>query len=122
MVAVVAVVTAVVIAAGTVVAITGWFRVLDAAPPDSQPSASTSAFVAKPSPSRANSSTGTLEPAPDMSGGEPEPLLRKKGYRLTPSSDVRTNDTDKIDLDTGCPGWERPPSRWGASGAGNSPT
>jgi hypothetical protein len=38
-------------------------------------------------------------------GSEPPPLLAKAAYSLTPSSDPLSNDSDKIDLDTGCPGW-----------------
>lgn len=40
-------------------------------------------------------------------GGTPvsAPSIQKRGYVLQPSSDPFTNTQDKIDLDTGCPGW-----------------
>ncbi|MFE2752268.1 hypothetical protein ACFXGA_09725 [Actinosynnema sp. NPDC059335] len=56
-------------------------------------------------PPRPTTTARTSEPVPDTSLGESEPIMTKTGYRLTPSSDPRTNDQDKIDLDTGCPGW-----------------
>lgn len=31
--------------------------------------------------------------------------MQKAGYSLVPSSDPFTNHLDKVDLDTGCPGW-----------------
>ena len=65
----------------------------------------TNTAAASPSSFRPHSSVRSSEPRPDSSVGEPEPTMTKKGYRLKPSSDVRTNDIDKIDLDTGCPGW-----------------
>ena len=40
---------------------------------------------------------------------EPAPVLSSSSYRLAPSSSVFTNDQDKVDLDTGCPG--RGPTR-----------
>ena len=43
---------------------------------------------------------GSLAPAP-----EPPPILAKQDYPLVTSSSPFTNDQDKIDLDTGCPGW-----------------
>jgi hypothetical protein len=33
------------------------------------------------------------------------PLIERTGYLLSPSSSPITNDQDKVDLDTGCPGW-----------------
>ncbi|MEU4804008.1 hypothetical protein [Actinosynnema sp. NPDC023587] len=36
---------------------------------------------------------------------DPEPVLVKTGYRLTPSWNPLTNNGDKVDLDTACPGW-----------------
>lgn len=33
------------------------------------------------------------------------PLIERTGYLLSPSSVPITNDQDKVDLDTGCPGW-----------------
>lgn len=45
-------------------------------------------------------------PSPSRSSvTEPAPALTKTRYRLTPSSNPLTNDSDKVDLDTGCPGW-----------------
>lgn len=35
----------------------------------------------------------------------PELVVEQRGYELRPSSFVDTNDEDKVDLDTGCPGW-----------------
>lgn len=34
-----------------------------------------------------------------------EPFIDKMGYVLRRSSSIATNDQDKVDLDTGCPGW-----------------
>jgi hypothetical protein len=51
-------------------------------------------------PSSAPPNTGS-----DVPPSEPVPVLVKTGYRLAPSSNPLTNDGDKIDLDTGCPGW-----------------
>jgi hypothetical protein len=36
---------------------------------------------------------------------QPEPIVAKTDYQLIPSSNPLTNDADKVDLDTGCPGW-----------------
>lgn len=36
--------------------------------------------------------------------GESAPIMSAENYRLAPSSSVFTNDQDKVDLDTGCPG------------------
>lgn len=38
-------------------------------------------------------------------GGTPVPSIEKNGYVLKPSSFIDTNEQDKVDLDTGCPGW-----------------
>lgn len=38
-------------------------------------------------------------------GTDGEPVMSSSGYKLRPSSETRTNDQDKVDLDTGCPGW-----------------
>ena len=46
------------------------------------------------------------------------PLLEKSGLRLTPSSDPLTNIGDKVDLDTGCPGWGPTGVRVGRSRCG----
>ncbi len=46
--------------------------------------------------------TGSLGPS---GGGTPVPFIQKTGYVLRPSSSPFTNDEDKVDLDTGCPGW-----------------
>jgi len=35
----------------------------------------------------------------------PAPILDKKGHGLQRSSSIDTNDQDKVDLDTACPGW-----------------
>jgi hypothetical protein len=35
----------------------------------------------------------------------PTPILDKKSYPLRRSSSIDTNDQDKVDLDTACPGW-----------------
>jgi hypothetical protein len=37
--------------------------------------------------------------------GPPAPAIEKAGYVLRPSFEPLTNDQDKVDLDTGCPGW-----------------
>jgi hypothetical protein len=42
---------------------------------------------------------------PVAAGSTPVPLIQKTGYVLRPSSFVDTNDQDKVDFDTGCPGW-----------------
>lgn len=36
---------------------------------------------------------------------ETAPAIQKTGYVLRPSSSVLTDNQDKVDLDTGCPGW-----------------
>jgi hypothetical protein len=65
--------------------------------------------AAKPSPSVAEPDSTVAShpssPAPRSSETEPVPSLTKTRYRLTPSSNPLTNDGDKVDLDTGCPGW-----------------
>lgn len=49
---------------------------------------------------------GTVtEYLPTAPSGTPVPSMQKSGYVLRPSSSVLTNDQDKVDLDTGCPGW-----------------
>jgi hypothetical protein len=47
-----------------------------------------------------------------------EPFLEKDGYVLRRSSSIATNDQDKIDLDTGCPGWGGMHPRLGPSRCG----
>ncbi len=56
---------------------------------------------------------GTAEPVT-----EPEPFIRKSGYRLKPSSFINSNDRDKIDLDTGCPGRGATPHQLGPARCG----
>jgi hypothetical protein len=41
---------------------------------------------------------------PDTSSG-PHLIVDKTGYVLRLSSFIDTNDEDKVDVDTGCPGW-----------------
>jgi hypothetical protein len=57
-----------------------------------------------------NAPTPTPTPTPTSTptgtgGGTPSLLMDKANYVLRPSSFVDTNDQDKVDLDTGCPGW-----------------
>jgi hypothetical protein len=56
--------------------------------------------------SAASTATETNAPVPTgAADGTPPPLMDKENYVLRPSSSVDTNDKDKVDLDTGCPGW-----------------
>jgi hypothetical protein len=56
-----------------------------------------------------SSTTGGSHQPPSAStptGPAPgRPLIERTGYLLSPSSVPTTNDQDKVDLDTGCPGW-----------------
>ena len=52
-------------------------------------------------------------------GSEPEPILSMVEYRLVPSSNPLTNDRDKIDLDTGCPGWGSSSAKVGRNRCGD---
>jgi nucleoside phosphorylase len=47
------------------------------------------------------------ERVPSLVGADPsgDPVVEQRGFRMRPSSFVDTNDEDKVDLDTGCPGW-----------------
>jgi hypothetical protein len=56
--------------------------------------------------------------ASPSTGSDPSPVLETKNYKLTVSSFVDTNDQDKIDLDTGCPGWGSMRPRIGPSRCG----
>lgn len=58
-------------------------------------------------------------PAPTVSGqGAPAPFITQQGYGLRPSSSIATNDQDKVDVDTGCPGWGNMRPRLGPSRCG----
>ncbi|MGH3942874.1 MAG: hypothetical protein ACRDTG_30480 [Pseudonocardiaceae bacterium] len=48
----------------------------------------------------------------------PQPFITKQGYVLRPSSSIATNDQDKVDMDTGCPGWGDMRPRLGPSRCG----
>lgn len=99
-------VVGVIAVAATTVLVTAYLRgAFDRTSAGSHSPMTTNTAAASPSSFRPHSSVRSSEPRPDSSVGEPEPTMTKKGYRLKPSSDVRTNDIDKIDLDTGCPGW-----------------
>ncbi|MGM1063030.1 hypothetical protein [Saccharothrix sp. Mg75] len=64
--------------------------------------------------------TPAVAPGATPSGATPpDPVLTKDGYRLTPSSSPLTNHADKIDLDTGCPGWGPTGLRAGRSRCGD---
>jgi hypothetical protein len=62
-----------------------------------------------PSPSATVTQTG---------GAEPTPTIVKSGYILRVSTFVDTNDEDKVDLDTACPGWGSMHPRIGPSRCG----
>ncbi|MFI6505898.1 hypothetical protein [Nonomuraea typhae] len=52
----------------------------------------------------------TSPPGADQSGAQPAAhavLVKRDSYALRPSSSVATNDEDKVDLDTGHPGYGR---------------
>jgi hypothetical protein len=49
-----------------------------------------------------------------------EPSIDKKGYVLRRSSSIATNNQDKVDLDTGCPGWGGMHPRFGPSRCGET--
>jgi hypothetical protein len=53
--------------------------------------------VGRQNTARSDAATGT-------GAAESEPAISSPSYLLTPSSSVFTNDQDKVDLDTGCPG------------------
>jgi hypothetical protein len=57
-------------------------------------------------------------PASPSTSSEPSPVVETRNYTLTISSFVDTNDQDKIDLDTGCPGWGSMRPRFGPSRCG----
>lgn len=63
--------------------------------------------------------TAASDALPGPAPSEPEPILSKAAYRLTPSSNPLTNDRDKIDLDTGCPGWGPSATRVGRNRCGD---
>jgi hypothetical protein len=48
--------------------------------------------------------TTKLDAATGSDAAESEPAISSPNYRLTPSSSIFTNDQDKVDLDTACPG------------------
>jgi hypothetical protein len=50
--------------------------------------------------------------------GQPPPIVDKTGYLLRRSSFIDTNDEDKVDVDTGCPGWGGMRPRIGPSRCG----
>lgn len=63
---------------------------------------------------------GTItEYIPASSNSAPVPSIQKIGYVLRPSSSVLTNTQDKVDLDTGCPGWGDMYPHIGPSRCGN---
>ncbi len=47
---------------------------------------------------------GRQATAAGQDADEPVPIMSSTSYRLTPSAWFTTNDQDKVDLDTGCPG------------------
>jgi hypothetical protein len=49
-----------------------------------------------------------------------KPFIEKSGYVLRRSSSIWTNDEDKVDLDTGCPGWGDMHPRLGPSRCGET--
>ncbi|ROP41955.1 hypothetical protein EDD40_7441 [Saccharothrix texasensis] len=102
----IAVVGVIAVAAVTASVITYLRGALVHTPAGAQSPTSTNTAVENTSSSWPHSPVRPSKPSrPDTSIGEPQPTMAKKEYRLKPSSDVRTNDIDKIDLDTGCPGW-----------------
>jgi hypothetical protein len=54
------------------------------------------------------------------SAAEPQVVTSKESYDLTPSYSVMTNDQDKVDLDTACPGWGNQIPRVGPRRCGES--
>jgi hypothetical protein len=83
------------------------------------------AWLPTPTPSPVLSEPGsTAESAqpsrtPRPTATERKPMLTKTRYPLTPSSNPLTNDGDKVDLDTGCPGWGPTSVRVGRSRCGD---
>lgn len=71
-------------------------------------------------PFEAGSADGAGEAPPPQPGTaeEPRPIVDKTGYLLRRSSFVDTNDQDKVDVDTGCPGWGGMHPRIGPSRCG----
>jgi hypothetical protein len=70
--------------------------------------ASGTAASSGPETGSAPSEPQTAAPQSPPSTTEPqqrEPIVAKTNYQLIPSSNPLTNDADKVDLDTGCPGW-----------------
>jgi hypothetical protein len=57
--------------------------------------------------------------ATSAGGAEPAPTIVERGYVLRVSTFVDTNDEDKIDLDTACPGWGSMHPRIGPSRCGD---
>jgi multisubunit Na+/H+ antiporter MnhC subunit len=57
-----------------------------------------SAGVDSPRPAQAGAGQQSI-------GADPAPVMTRRGYQLTPSAFIDTNDQDKIDFDSGCPGW-----------------
>jgi hypothetical protein len=71
-----------------------------------------------PSPPAGGSATSSSSGA---AANEPvKPFIEKKGYVLRRSSSIATNDQDKVDLDTGCPGWGGMHPRLGPSRCGET--
>lgn len=70
--------------------------------------AAAAAYANPPAQATGNSDSpdgGTGTEYVPSTAGYPAPSVQKAGYVLRPSSDPFTNDQDKVDLDTGCPGW-----------------
>lgn len=57
-------------------------------------------------------------PASDAVAAEPQLVVSYDGYLLRRSSFIDTNDEDKVDVDTGCPGWGGMSPRLGPSRCG----
>lgn len=66
-----------------------------------------------------SSAAGGAGNPPSASPSEPKPFIEQSGYTLEPSSSLLTNDRDKIDIDTGCPGWGDMHPRVGPSRCGD---
>ncbi len=73
-----------------------------------------------PSASGATGAAGGGYPASPPGSASIKPFIAKKGYVLRRSSSIATNDQDKIDLDTGCPGWGGMHPRIGPSRCGET--